>query len=52
MKLREQTELLEKVTDKAIKQATKERQGKRRNFILEWFRYVELVSKQLKKWIN
>ena len=25
---------------------------KRRNFILEWFRYVELVSKQLKKWIN
>ena len=52
MKLREQTELLEKATDKAIKQVTKERQGKRRNFILEWFRYVELVSKQLKKWVN
>ena len=52
MKLREQTELLEKATDNAINQVTKERQGKRRNFILEWFRYVELVSKQLKKWIN
>ena len=52
MKLREQTGLLGKATDKAIKQVTKERQGKRRKFILEWFRYVELVSKQLKKWIN
>ena len=29
MKLREQTELLEKATDNAIKQVTKERQGKR-----------------------
>ena len=52
MKLKEQTELLEKATDKAIKQVEQERKGKRRNFILEWFRYVELVSKQLKKWVN
>jgi len=50
--LKEQTDLLDKATNKAIKQVTKERQGKRRNFILEWFRYVELVSKQLTKWIN
>ena len=52
MNLKEQTNLLDKATNKAIKQVTKERQGKRRNFILEWFRYVELVSKQLTKWIN
>ena len=52
MNLKEQTELLDKATNKAIKQVTKERQGKHRNFILEWFRYVELVSKQLTKWIN
>ena len=52
MNLKEQTDLLDKATNKAIKQVTKERQGKRRHFILEWFRYVELVSKQLTKWIN
>ncbi len=52
MNLKEQTDLLDKATNKAIKQVTKERKGKRRNFILEWFRYVELVSKQLTKWIN
>jgi len=52
MNLKEQTDLLDKATNKAIKQVTKERQGKSRNFILEWFRYVELVSKQLTKWIN
>jgi len=46
MKLKEQTELLEKATDNAIKQVTKERQGKRRNFILEWFRYVKLLRKK------
>ena len=52
MNLKEQTDLLDKATNKAIKQVTRERKGKRRNFILEWFRYVELVSKQLTKWIN
>ena len=52
MNLKEQTDLLDKATNKAIKQVTKERAGKKRNFILEWFRYVELVSKQLTKWIN
>jgi hypothetical protein len=52
MKLKDQTNLLDKATNKAIKQITKERLGKKRNFILEWFRYVELVSKQLTKWMN
>ena len=52
MNLKEQTDLLDKATNKAIRQVTRERKGKRRNFILEWFRYVELVSKQLTKWMN
>ena len=52
MKLKDQTDLLYNATNKAIKQITKERAGKKRNFILEWFRYVELVSKQLTKWMN
>ena len=52
MKLKDQTDLLDKATNKAIKQITKERACKKRNFILEWFRYVELVSKQLTKWMN
>ena len=52
MNLKEQTNLLDKATNKAIKQITKERACKKRNFILEWFRYVELVSKKLTKWIN
>ena len=52
MNLKDQVDVLDKATNKAIKQITKERAGKKRNFILEWFRYVELVSKQLTKWMN
>ena len=52
MNLKEQVAVLDKATNKAIKQVDKERKGKRRNFIEEWFRYVELVSKQLTKWMN
>jgi hypothetical protein len=52
MNLKDQVDILNKATNKAIKQVDKERKGKKRNFILEWFRYVELVSKQLTKWIN
>ena len=52
MNLKDQVDILDKATNKAIKQVDKERKGKRRNFILEWFRYVELVSKQLTKWMK
>ena len=52
MNLKDQVDVLDKATNKAIKQITKERAGKKRNFILEWFRYVELVSKQLTKCMN
>ena len=52
MNLKDQVDILDKATNKAIKQVDKERKGKKRNFILEWFRYVELVSKPLTKWMN
>ena len=52
MNLKDQVDVLNKATNKAIKQVDKERKGKKRNFIEEWFRYVELVSKQLTKWMN
>jgi hypothetical protein len=52
MNLKDQVEILNKATNKAIKQVDKECKGKKRNFIEEWFRYVELVSKQLTKWMN
>ena len=52
LKQEEQVELLDKATTKAMKQVQKERKGKKRNFIDEWFRYVELVSKFIKKQLN
>ena len=52
MNLKDQVDILDKATNKAIKQVDKERKNKKRKFIEEWFRYVELVSKQLTKWIN
>ena len=52
MNLKDQVNILDKATNKAIKQVDKERKNKKRNFIEEWFRYVELVSKQLTKWMN
>ena len=47
-----QLKIIDKVTDKAIKQVEVERKGKSRNYIVEWFRYVELVSKDLNKYLN
>ena len=52
LKQEEQVELLDKATTKALKQVEKERKGKKRNFIDEWFRYVELVSNFIKKQLN
>ena len=52
MNLKDQVDILDKATNKAVNQIDKERKGKKRNFIEEWFRYVELVSKQLTKWMN
>ena len=47
-----QLNLIEKITDKAIKQVQKETKNQNRNYILEWFRYVEIVSEKLSKHLN
>ena len=47
-----QIKLIDKITSKAIKQVEKERGTKARNYISEWFRYVELVSEKLNKYLN
>ena len=47
-----QLNLIEKITDKAIKQVHKETKNQNRNYILEWFRYVEIVSEKLSKHLN
>jgi hypothetical protein len=52
MNLKDQVDLLDKATNKAVNQIDKERKGNTPNFIEEWFRFVELVSKQLNKWVN
>ena len=52
MKLEEQEQILNKASDKAVNQVIKERKTKRRNLIKEWFRFAELVSKQIKKYLS
>ena len=52
MKNDEQLKVLEKATDKALKVVEKERKGKRRHYINEWFRWVELVAQYIKRRIN
>ena len=52
MKLYEQEKILNKASDKAVAQVIKERKTCRRNLIKEWFRFAELVSKQIKKYLS
>ena len=47
-----QIKIIDKITDKALKQVELERKNKSTNYIVEWFRYVELVSKDLNKHLN
>ena len=47
-----QIKIIDRATDKAIKQVEIERKGKSRNYFDEWFRYVELASKDLNKYLN
>ncbi len=46
-----QIKIIDKISDKAIKQVEIESSGNRRIYY-EWFRYVELVSKDLRKYLN
>ena len=47
-----QIKIIDKITDKALNQVELERKNKSRNYIVEWFRYAELVSKDLNKYLN
>tara|TARA_B100001029_G_C14676964_1_gene242524 strand:- start:176 stop:334 length:159 start_codon:yes stop_codon:yes gene_type:complete len=47
-----QINIIDKATEKAQKQIEKERKNEERNYIAEWFRYVELTSKYLKNKLN
>ena len=47
-----QMKIIDRVTDKAIKKVEIERKGKSRHYFVEWFRYVELVAKDLNKYLN
>lgn len=48
----EQLKILDKITDNAAKQLEKENKNLHRNYFIEWFRYVELVSKKINKYLN
>ena len=48
MKTDEQLKVIDKITDKAIKQVEKER----RNYFVEMLRYCELVISNVKKYLN
>ena len=52
MRLEEQEQILNKASDKAVNQVIKERKTKRRNLIKEWFRFVELVNYQIRKYLS
>ena len=52
MKTDEQLKVIDKITDKAIKQVEKEREGKKRNYFIEMLRYCELVINNVKKYLN
>ena len=52
MKTDEQLKVIDKITNKAIKQVKIERAGKRRTYFLEMLRYCELVFKSIKKYLN
>lgn len=48
---KKQLKIIDEATNAAIKQVEKER-GENRNYINEWFRYIELSSQKLKKYLN
>ena len=52
LKLNKQLKIIDRATDIALEQVERERKNKDRNYIVEWFRYAELVSKGLNKYLN
>ena len=47
-----QLDKIDQATEKALKQVEKERKNKERDYISEWFRWVELTRKYLKNKLN
>ena len=47
-----QLKTIDRATDMAIRQVENERRGKERDYIIEWFRYIEIASKELSKHLN
>ena len=43
---------IDQATEKALKQVEKERKDNKRDYISEWFRWVELTGKYLKNKLN
>ena len=52
MQERDQLDKIDKATEKALKQVEKERKNKERDYVSEWFRWVELTQKYLKNKLN
>ena len=51
-KLNKQLKIIDRATDIALEQVELERKNKDRNYIVEWFRYIELAGKELHKYLN
>jgi hypothetical protein len=49
---KKQIKILNKVTNNAIRKVEQENKNKDRDLIEEWFRYVELVGQDLKRYLN
>ena len=47
----EQLKKIDEATDKALHEIERERKGKPRDYIAEWFKWVEKVGKYLRKHI-
>ena len=47
-----QLKIIDRATDMALRQVENERRGKERDYIIEWFRYIELTSQKLSKYLN
>lgn len=47
-----QIRIVDKAVDKAVQQLERERKDEQANYIVDWFRYVELVSNALRKSLN
>ena len=52
MEEQDQLDKLDQATEKALEQIEKERKNKERDYISEWFRWVELTQKYLKNKLN